>query len=203
MGQPPAGMQGPNPAGFWGWEGRGAAGPGTAQGRRGWTWGQPRGPSLVPTAQQVHRGSVPAGHLHWGATALVLSPGCFTAARDPLADQDPQTWGNLRLLSFCSSPRPCSPQRPRWAQTPQQPCDKPRPLSTVAAQEPPVSQNLSVRNPAGQCQPRTQQHPTGLPSAPPNRGQPQELVLEGDFIGTHRIPWPPQLMGVLGPREKL
>lgn len=36
----------------------------------------------------------------------------------------------------------------------------------------------------------------GLPPAHPNRGKPQELVLEGDFTGTHQAPCPPQLMGV-------
>lgn len=43
---------------------------------------------------------------------------------------------------------------------------------------------------------------TGLPSAHPNRGKPQELVLEGDFTGTHQTPCPPQLMGVLGAKGK-
>lgn len=78
------------------------------------------------------------GNLHWGPSALVLTPGCFTAA------QDPPTWGNLRLLSSCSSPRPFSPQMP---QTPQQPHGSPKPLSTVAAQEPPVSQYLRGQRP--------------------------------------------------------
>lgn len=36
----------------------------------------------------------------------------------------------------------------------------------------------------------------GLPPAHPKRGKPQELVLEGDFTGTHQAPCPPQLMGV-------
>lgn len=177
MGQPLARMQGPNPAGYWGREGRGSPGPGSAQGQRGRHMGTgPGGPSLPPAAQQVHQGSVPVGHLHWGATALVLNPGCFAAAQDPLAEQDPQTWGNLRLLSFCSSPRPSSTQKPQWSQTPQQPRGSPRPLSTVAAQEPPVSKYLSGQGP---CSPVPAQDPAASqgPTAPQGCHQ---LTLTGE-----------------------
>lgn len=184
VGQPRVGMQGPKPAGCWGWAGRGAAGPGTAQGWRGWHMGTgPAGPSLPPAAQ--YQGSVPVGH-QYSSTGPPGRPG----PSDTGGSESAQLLQQLKTL-----------QPPKTSMVP----DPTATPDSSALCEPPVSRFLRGQGPRSPVSPTSIPGPhstTGLPSAHPDRGKPQELVPEGDFTGTRQTPCPPQVTGVLGAKGK-
>lgn len=169
---------------------------------------RPRGTLTPPCSPASASGLCPSGAPTLGCNCLGAEPWLLHSSPRPPGRTGPPDMGELETPQLLQQPKTQQHSKTSMVSDPTAAPWQPQALQHCGSSGAP---SLKIPQWSGSLQPGASPGPssipgphstTGLPSAHPNRGKPQEMVPEGDFTGTHQTPCPPQLM-FWGPRGKL